>query len=155
MTALLALDMFIRTVYKKNKKSSTKYECQQLVESIRTEKGVRQKLLLSLGRLPIPKEKWPTLTKRIEAIVQGQKALFKTESEIEDLAQKFAQQFIDKHDNVSQKDDIIHFEEIIDRNEAYNQAMELVKYIFDRLNPEEYQFNSSPSLPESDNENIV
>lgn len=97
MTALLTLGMFIRTVYKKNKKSSTKYECQQLVESIRTEKGVRQKLLLSLGRLPIPKEKWPTLTKRIEAIVQGQKALFKTETEIEGLAQKFAQQFIDKH----------------------------------------------------------
>ena len=85
MTVLLTLGMFIRTVYKKNKKSSTKYECQQLVESIRTEKGVRQKLLLSLGRLPLPKEKWPTLTKRIEAIVQGQKALFKTESEIEDL----------------------------------------------------------------------
>ena len=97
MTALLTLGMFIRTVYKNNKKSSTKYEYQQLVESIRTEKGVRQKLLLSLGRLPIPKEKWPTLTKRIEAIVQGQKTFIKTESKIEGLAQKFAQQYIDKH----------------------------------------------------------
>lgn len=89
--------MFIRTVYKNNSKNSTKYECHQLVESIRTEKGVRQKLLLSLGRLPIGKEKWPTLSKRIEAIIQGQKTFIKPESEIEGLAQKFAQQYIEKH----------------------------------------------------------
>ena len=89
--------MFIRTVYKKNKSSSKKYECQQLVESIRTEKGVRQNLLLSLGCLSISKEKWPGLVRRIEEIVQGQKSLFKADSEIEGLSQKFAQQFIEKN----------------------------------------------------------
>ncbi len=89
--------MFIRTVYKRSNGSSTKYECQQLVESIRTERGVRQKLLLSLGRLPITKDKWPCLTKRIKAIIDGQKSFLKAEPEIEALAQKFAGQLIEKH----------------------------------------------------------
>ncbi len=89
--------MFIRTVYKRSKASSTKYEYQQLVESIRTEKGVRQKLLLSLGRLPISKDKWPSLCKRITAIIGGQKSFLKAGPEIEALSQKFAGQLIEKH----------------------------------------------------------
>jgi transposase len=89
--------MFIRNVHKRNKNSSKIYECQQLVESVRTEKGVRQKLLLSLGRLSLAKDKWPRLAKRIEAIIQGQKTFIKEISEIEELAQKFAQQIINKH----------------------------------------------------------
>ena len=97
MHTLLFYDMFIRTAYKRNKTGSTKYECQQLFESIRTEKGVRQRLLLSLGRLPISKYKWPGLVKHIQAIVQGQKSLIKQAAEIESLAQKFAYQFIEKH----------------------------------------------------------
>ncbi len=87
--------MFIRMVYKRNKPCSTKYEYQQLVESIRTEKGVSQKLLLSLGRLPIPpKNRWPSLARRIQSIIQGQESLIKPEPEIEKLAQKFARQFV-------------------------------------------------------------
>ena len=97
--------MFIRTVTKRNKSSTKRYECQQLVESIRTEKGVRQKLLLSLGRLPVSKDKWPRLVKRIEAIVHQQKTLFKETAEIEELATKFAQQFVDKHAIDIQTDD--------------------------------------------------
>jgi len=89
--------MFIRSVTKRNLTSSKRYEYQQLVESIRTEKGVRQKLLLSLGRLPISKDKWPRLAKRIESIVHNQETLFKETPEIEALANKFAQQFVDKH----------------------------------------------------------
>lgn len=89
--------MFIRTVQKTNRANSKRYECQQLVESIRTEKGVRQKLLLSLGRLPLSNDKWPRLAKRIEAILQGQLSFFKETTEIETLASKFAQQIIAKH----------------------------------------------------------
>ena len=89
--------MFIRTVYKKNKSSSTKYECHQLVESVRTEKGVQQKLLLSLGTVPLPKTKWPSLVKRMQAIIRGQKSFVEPAPEIEKLAQKYAQEFIHKH----------------------------------------------------------
>ncbi|OQX96321.1 hypothetical protein B6I21_01310 [candidate division KSB1 bacterium 4572_119] len=89
--------MFIRTAFKKNKSSSKLYKYQQLVESIRTEKGVRQKLLLSLGRLPLAKEKWPRLVNRIKTIIQGQELLFQETPEIEALASKFAKQLIEKH----------------------------------------------------------
>jgi len=89
--------MFIRTVFKTNGVSSKRYQCQQLVESIRTEKGVRQKLLLSLGRLSLSQDKWPRLAKRIEAILQGQLSFFEQTPEIEALAIKFAHQIIVKH----------------------------------------------------------
>lgn len=89
--------MFIRTVYKKNKTSATRYECHQLVESIRTEKGVQQRLLLSLGYLPLSQDKWPSLVKRMEAIIQGQTSFIKPTSETQELAQKFAQEFISRH----------------------------------------------------------
>lgn len=89
--------MFIRTVLKKNKSSAKLYECQQLVESIRTEKGVRQRLLLSLGRLPLTKDKWPRLARRIKTIIQGQETLIKETAEIEALANKYAKQLIEKN----------------------------------------------------------
>ena len=93
----VSFNMFIRTVQKTNRSNSKRYECQQLVEAIRTDKGVRQKLLLSLGRLSVSKDNWPRLAKRIEAILQGQLSLFKETAEIEALASKFAQQIIVKH----------------------------------------------------------
>lgn len=89
--------MFIRTVYKRNKSSATKYECHQLVESVRTEKGVQQKLLLSLGTLTLSKNKWPGLVKRIQAIIGGQASFVEPDREIEKFAQKYAQEFIKKH----------------------------------------------------------
>jgi len=90
--------MFIRTVYKSNPTSSKRYPCQQLVESIRTEKGVRQNLLLSLGQLTLPKEQWPRLATRIAIIVRRQRTLFQETPEIEALAKTFAQQLILKHE---------------------------------------------------------
>jgi len=56
-----------------------------LVESIRTEKGVRQKLLLFLGRLQLPKDKWPRLVARIKGIIQNQESLFAEDKHIEKL----------------------------------------------------------------------
>jgi len=88
--------MFIRAVTKKTSTGKT-YECHQLVESVRTEKGVRQRLLLSLGRLSLDKSKWPRLVRRIKAITQGQKVFFKESAEIEILAEKFAHLYMEKH----------------------------------------------------------
>ena len=89
--------MYIRTVKKTNGNNSKKSERQILVESIRTEKGPRQRLLLSLGRLNLPKEKWPRLVARVKAIVQNQESLFTEDQDIEKLAQKYARMFIEKH----------------------------------------------------------
>jgi transposase len=106
--------MYIRTVFKKNKNSSKLYEYQQLVESIRTEKGVSQKLLLSLGTLPISKARWPRLAKRIEAIIREQTSLIKEAPEIEALAQRFSQEFIRKHAIESDMDNLqsIHIDSV-------------------------------------------
>ena len=89
--------MYIRTVTKSNSQGSKKYKNHQLVEAIRTDKGSRQKLLLSLGRLQVPKEKWPRLVARIKAIIQNQESLFAEDNDIEKAAQKYAQLFIEKH----------------------------------------------------------
>ena len=89
--------MYIRRVFKSNKNSSKVYEFHQLVETIRTEKGVRQKLLLSLGRLSLSQDKWSRLARRIESIIQNQTDFIHEDSEIEKLAQKFALEFINKH----------------------------------------------------------
>lgn len=103
--------MFIRTVHKRNKSSKKLYKYQQLVESIRTAKGVRQKLILSLGVLELPKEHWPRLAKRIEAIIHDQQTLFEETAEIEQLARKFAQRIIQKHAFVLD-DDAEHVETV-------------------------------------------
>lgn len=57
-----------------------------LVESYRADKGPRQRILLDLGKLTIPKEQWKLLANRIEEIINGQNALFEIEAEIETLA---------------------------------------------------------------------
>jgi hypothetical protein len=89
--------MFIRNVIKKNKYSSNVFEYQQLVESVRTEKGPRQTLLLNLGKLPITKDNWPRLAKRIESIITAQQQLFSEEPIIENLASHFAEKVIQKN----------------------------------------------------------
>ena len=63
--------MFIREIKKKLQSNSTQYEYIQhrLVESIRTENGPRQKIVLNLGTLTIPKEQFKTLANLIEAIL--------------------------------------------------------------------------------------
>ncbi len=66
--------------------------------------------------------------------------------------EKFAQfldQFVEKYENASKRDHIIHFEEILDKREAYRQSMELAKYIFDRLEKERYSFSYSSEISES------
>lgn len=90
--------MFIVTIKKKNKGSPTVFEYQHLVESIRTDKGPRQRFLLALGKLELPKEEWPLLAKRINEIVHGQERIFCDKPEIERLANQYAQALIRKYE---------------------------------------------------------
>ncbi len=59
---------FIRTVRKKNCGSGQVYYDQQLVESVRTPRGPRQRILLNLGALEIPQAEWQELANRNEAL---------------------------------------------------------------------------------------
>lgn len=48
-------------------------------------------MVLSLGKLSLPKDKWKTLANRIEEIVTGQQSLSASDEEVEPLAQHYAQ----------------------------------------------------------------
>jgi hypothetical protein len=60
--------MFIRTVRKKNRGSGQVYIYQQLIESVRTPRGPRQRILLNLGTLEILPTEWKELANRNEAL---------------------------------------------------------------------------------------
>jgi transposase len=83
--------MYIRRTTIKSRKSGEPYFTYRLVESVRTEKGVRQRTVLNLGRhFSLARESWPDLVKRIEEILSGQLNLFQLPKEIETAAQHYA-----------------------------------------------------------------
>lgn len=83
--------MFIR---EKLKKASGKkrYIQHQLIESIRTPSGPRQQIVLNLGQLCLPEEKWKTLANCIEGFLANQSPLFPIDPEIETKARHYASQ---------------------------------------------------------------
>jgi len=94
--------MYIRRTSIKSRKDGGKYYTYRLVESKRTEKGVRQQTLLNLGAdFSLPRDKWPDLTKRIEEILSGQHSMFNIERDIETLAQNYASRIVLSHQDVN------------------------------------------------------
>lgn len=97
--------MYIRRTSIKSRKDGSHYYSYRLVESKRTEKGVRQYTLLNLGaNFALPREQWPELTKRIESILSGQQSLLDIESDIEQLAQSYASRIIASYQEVEHLD---------------------------------------------------
>ena len=86
------LEMYIRKVTQKNKKTGEVYITHRLVESYRNVEGkVRQQALLNLGsHFQIPKEQWKIVADRVEKIRNGQKRLFDIEIDLEKEAQRIA-----------------------------------------------------------------
>ena len=69
--------MYIRKFTHANKKNCQEYHTYKLVESVRTERGPRQRMLLNLGAgFTFPEEKWKDLANRIEGIITGKDSLF-------------------------------------------------------------------------------
>jgi len=87
--------MFIRKTTHTDKKSQKGYHTFKLIESVRTDRGPRQRMLLNLGTgFPLPEDQWKDLANRIEAIVTGQDALFAAPEAIETLAVRYAKKVI-------------------------------------------------------------
>ena len=80
--------MFIREKSKTVK--GKKYIQHQLIESIRTPAGPRQRLVLNLGFLDLHPDKWKELANTIESEVHKQPRLFVTDPQIEKLARHYA-----------------------------------------------------------------
>jgi len=66
-----SLYMFIRESKTKNKKTGKVYIKHSLVEAVRTERGPRQRVVLTLGRLSVDREHWKELAMALEAFLSG------------------------------------------------------------------------------------
>ena len=87
--------MFIRKTTHTNKGNKKEYHTFKLIESVRTERGPRQRMVLNLGTdFSLPEEQWKDLANRIEEIVTGQHPLFTYPEEVETLAKRYARRII-------------------------------------------------------------
>ena len=87
--------MYIRQTKTSTSVAGEPYFTYRLVASERIGGKVRQKTLLNLGRnFSLPREQWPQLCARIEAILSGQMMLVTLSDDIEQLAQRYAAQLV-------------------------------------------------------------
>lgn len=64
--------MFIRESKTKNKKTGKVYIKHSLVESLRTERGPRQRLVMSLGKIELDRSQWKDLALALELYLNGE-----------------------------------------------------------------------------------
>jgi transposase len=83
--------MFIKEIKKQNRGYAKTFVSQRLMEAYRTARGPRQRKILELGQLDLPKEAWKTLADRIEELLSGQQTFATPPDNIETLAQHYAQ----------------------------------------------------------------
>ena len=84
--------MFIREIKKKNPNSPKIFTYHRLVESFRVQDKTRQRVVLDLGTLNLPRERWNDLANRIEELVISRgPRLVPLPEEIELLAVTYAQ----------------------------------------------------------------
>jgi len=87
--------MFIRKTTHIKSKNGKEYHTFKLIESVRTERGPRQRMVLNLGAgFTLAEEKWKDLANRIENIITGQECFFPCSEEIETLARRYARKVI-------------------------------------------------------------
>lgn len=105
--------MFIRCTTIKTSKSGETYKSFRLVESERVNGKVKQRTLINLGRyFDVPQSQWQALSKRIDQLLTGQSAFLSIEldTQLEELAQRYAAQVIASRSTVSDED--IKFEAV-------------------------------------------
>jgi transposase len=96
--------MFVCKVTHYNKRNRREYHTFKLVESVRTERGPRQRDILNLGTdFDLPKEKWKDFANRVEEIITGQTSLLNYPEETESLAGRYARKIIRKHSSIIPK----------------------------------------------------
>ena len=88
--------MFIRRVTTTNGTTNKKYSYLNLVESIRTENGPRQKLILNLGELQIDRSQYQALARRIQDILTGSRSLLEIDQQLEQHARRAADRIFSK-----------------------------------------------------------
>lgn len=93
--------MYVRKVSHYNKSNRVEYHTYKLVESVRTERGPRQRTLLNLRTdFNLPQGKWKEFANRVEEIITGQISLLDYPEEIENIAQNCARKIIRKQSSI-------------------------------------------------------
>jgi transposase len=120
--------MFIRKVPHKNRKNRKEYYTYKLVDSIRTERGPRQRVILNLGvGFDLPKEQWKDLANCIEEIITGQRPLIDYPKAIKTLARRYARKIIREQSSViDTREDIPPDYATVDLNSVDNEEARTV-----------------------------
>lgn len=105
--------MYIRRTTIKSRQDGSQYYTYRIVESRRTENGVKQTTLLNLGAdFSLSREQWPDLIKRIEEILSGQHSLVTNCREIEEIAQNIASRLLVTQQQDAGRSDTTDYQEI-------------------------------------------
>jgi len=88
--------VFVKKVRKQNGVTKKYYEYLHLVESVRTEKGPRQRLILNLGKLDILPSQYQAFAKRVEDILTGQRSILGLDQSLEKSAREVARKIFKK-----------------------------------------------------------
>jgi transposase len=84
--------MYLRAIRKTNLANGAIYTTHQLVESHRTEKGPRQRMIMHLEGLDLPKLRWRELAMALEAGLTGQSMPIRPAADIQALAASYLAQ---------------------------------------------------------------
>lgn len=93
---MICLSVFVKKVRKQNGVTKKYYEYLHLVESVRTEKGPRQRLVLNLGKLGILPSQCQAFAKRVEDILTGQCSIVQLDQSLEKSARDTARKIFKK-----------------------------------------------------------
>lgn len=91
--------MFVRETHTRNRKNGKVYKKHALVESVRTEKGPRQRTVMRLGTLQLPKSLWPMLAAELERQLAGlggadQLALLEADGDVRKAADRAMARYV-------------------------------------------------------------
>ena len=85
----MGIALFIREYKTTNKKNGETYVKHRLVESVWSEKGSRQRIIMNLGQLSLPRSEWKKLAHALECQLSNQETLLESiDQDVEKLALK-------------------------------------------------------------------
>ncbi len=104
--------MYIREIQKKNPNSPKAFISHRLIESVRTPRGPRQRVVINLGQLDLPKEEWKELANRIEDLLRGhESSTVPIAVKIESLARYYTKQILRKQRSEKKERDLAENEQ--------------------------------------------
>ena len=116
--------MFIREYKQTNKNTGETYIKHKLVTSVRTDKGPRQKVVMPLGTLDIPRIDWKRLAHALECRITGQQSLLQEhDADLERLALKIV-----SNNDLSKSLEVLR-EAKLEEHEAYQKKPGRSRYV--------------------------